>query len=156
MKFTQKLLCTTQKKKKKSNRNITKYFRRLNNRKSRQISPLWVYLWISCQRAHRNLNILPYTQTSRHKNIWQSGGTNPCILNLGTWWRWVVIFTFQLFYLLRRSPRYQLKKTVWAPESFWTRWWRERILPLTRHGPQSSIQQTSHYNVWAIETFPRL
>jgi len=38
------------------------------------------------------------------KTYWGSGGTAPCILDLGTRWRWVVSFTPWLLYPRERAP----------------------------------------------------
>jgi hypothetical protein len=49
-----------------------------------------------------------------------SGDIAPRIRNLGNRWRWVVSFT--------PWPLYpQGKGGGWAPEPFWTRWWREKF-----------------------------
>jgi hypothetical protein len=40
------------------------------------------------------------------KRIWGSGGIAPFILNLGSWWQGVAIYTSRLTYTRGRSPRY--------------------------------------------------
>jgi len=53
-------------------------------------------------------NILIYTHTHTHapfhEDLWESGGTAPRILNLGTRWRWMASFTPRPLYPWKKSP----------------------------------------------------
>jgi hypothetical protein len=55
--------------------------------------------------------------------------TSPRILDLGTWWRWVVSFTPLSLNPEGRSPCYSLDRRLVGPHSLfvWTRWWREKF-----------------------------
>jgi hypothetical protein len=46
------------------------------------------------------------------KAYWGSGGTAPCILELGTRWRWMVSFTRRPPYPQGKSPWYQLDRRL--------------------------------------------
>jgi hypothetical protein len=52
------------------------------------------------------------TQHQAMKAYWESGGIAPCILDIGTSWRWLVSFTPRPLY-----PRER------APYTHWTRGW---------------------------------
>jgi hypothetical protein len=47
----------------------------------------------------------------------RSGGITPCILNLGTRWRWMVSFTPWALYTRGKSPRYPLDRRFGGPQS---------------------------------------
>jgi hypothetical protein len=49
------------------------------------------------------------------KHVW-SGGTAPCILNLGTRWRWMVSFTPRPLYPREKSPWYPLDRRLGGPK----------------------------------------
>jgi hypothetical protein len=51
------------------------------------------------------------------KAYWRSGGITPCILDLGTRWRWVVSFTPRPLYLQGKSPWYPLDRKLDGPQS---------------------------------------
>jgi hypothetical protein len=53
----------------------------------------------------------------RHEGVLGSGGIAPCILDLGTRWRWVVSFMPRSLYPQGKSPWYSLDR----------RWWGERF-----------------------------
>jgi hypothetical protein len=46
------------------------------------------------------------------KTYWESGGTAPRILNLGTGWRWVVSFAPRQIY-----PRHPLDRSLGGPQN---------------------------------------
>jgi len=48
---------------------------------------------------------------------WGSGGIAPCILDLGSRWRWVVSFTLRLLYPQGKSPWYPLVRRLGGPPS---------------------------------------
>lgn len=59
------------------------------------------------------------------KAVRGSGSVAPPILNLGTRWRWVVIFTFQPLYPLEKDPPLPIElEDVWALELNWAFWRR--------------------------------
>jgi hypothetical protein len=72
-----------------------------------------------------------------------SKGTAPCILKLGTRWRWMVSFMPWSLYPWGKSPRYPLDKRLgWgAPELVWTWWWREKNTFPIPVGKQTPIIQ---------------
>jgi hypothetical protein len=76
----------------------------------------------------------PCALTTHHamQAYWGSGGIAPCILNLGTRWRWVVSFTSQQLY-----PRYPLHRDNFT-------------FTLAGIEPQSSSPCSRHYTDWAI------
>jgi hypothetical protein len=51
------------------------------------------------------------------KAYWGSGGIAPCILHLGTRWRWVVSFTPRPLYPQGKNPLYPLDKTLGEPKN---------------------------------------
>jgi hypothetical protein len=51
------------------------------------------------------------------KTYWESGGTAPHILNLGTRWRWVVSFTPRPLYPQGKSPQYPLDRRLGGLQS---------------------------------------
>jgi hypothetical protein len=57
----------------------------------------------------------------RHEHVLGSGGTAPCILNLGTRWKWMVSFTPQPLYPRRKNPWNPLDKWLGELQS---RCWR--------------------------------
>jgi len=48
---------------------------------------------------------------------WGNGSTVPRILNLGTWWRWVVSFTLWPLHLQRKNLWYPLDRSVGGPRA---------------------------------------
>jgi hypothetical protein len=48
---------------------------------------------------------------------WGNGGIAPCILYLGTRWRWVVGFTPRPLYLQGKNPWYALDRSLGGPQS---------------------------------------
>jgi hypothetical protein len=61
-----------------------------------------------------------------------NGGRNvaPFILNLGTWWQWVVNITPWPLYPRERNPIPIEKEASWAQQPIWTVW-REKYLVTT-------------------------
>jgi hypothetical protein len=51
------------------------------------------------------------------KTYWGNGGTAPCILDLGTTWRWVVSFTSRPLYPQGKYPWYPLDRKLGEPQS---------------------------------------
>jgi hypothetical protein len=51
------------------------------------------------------------------KMYWNSGGTAPHILDLGTKWRWVVSFTPRPLYPLGKSAWHPLDRRLCEPQS---------------------------------------
>jgi hypothetical protein len=62
----------------------------------------------------------------RHEDVWGSGYIDPCFLDLGTSWRWVVSFTARSLDLRGNSPRYQLARRLRGPQSRSGRHWRSK------------------------------
>jgi hypothetical protein len=59
---------------------------------------------------------------------WVSGGIAPCILNLGTRWRWVACFMPQSLYTHGKNSLYPLVRRLGGqPQPVWTWWQREKI-----------------------------
>jgi hypothetical protein len=61
--------------------------------------------------------LLCLTKHHAMKTYWWNGGIAPRILNLGTRWRWVVIFTLQPLYPQWKSPRYPLDSRLGGSHS---------------------------------------
>jgi hypothetical protein len=61
----------------------------------------------------------------------------------GATWGYMVCFSLCLLYPPGRSSQK-------IPGLVWTRWWREKWVPLLRIKPRSSRQQNSHCTDWAI------
>jgi hypothetical protein len=76
-----------------------------------------------------------------HKGIWGSGCIDPCFLDLGTSWRWVVSFTLQPFYSWGESPVPIGKGAWWAPEPVWTTWGRTNSWPYQDSNSDPSVVQ---------------
>jgi hypothetical protein len=51
------------------------------------------------------------------KAYWRSGGIDPCSLDFGTRWRWVVSFTPRPLYPQGKSPWYPLDRRLGGPQS---------------------------------------
>jgi hypothetical protein len=51
------------------------------------------------------------------KTYWGNGCIAPCILDLGTRWRWVVSFTPRPLYPKKKSPWYPLDRRLGGPQS---------------------------------------
>jgi hypothetical protein len=68
---------------------------------------------------------VPYL-TLHREDVWGIVCIDPCILDLGISWRWVVSFTPRLLYLQGKIPLPMGKKVGWVPKSVWTTW-REEI-----------------------------
>jgi len=47
---------------------------------------------------------------------WESGGIAPCVLILGSRWRWVISFTPRPLYSRGKSPRYPLGRMCWREQ----------------------------------------
>jgi hypothetical protein len=78
------------------------------------------------------------------KTCWESGGTAPRILNLGTRCRWVVSFTLWLITWplpIRREAR-------WAPEPVWTKWRREKNDIIVPGGKWTPVVQPVAWSVY--------
>jgi hypothetical protein len=69
---------------------------------------------------------LRFSLTQHHamKAYWGSGHITPCILDLGTIWRWMVNFTPRPFYPQGKSPWYPLDRRLDGPQ---TQWWRRKF-----------------------------
>jgi hypothetical protein len=63
------------------------------------------------------LSLCLTNQPLRHEGVWGSGCIDPCFLDLGTSWRWVVSFTSQILYPRGKSPRYSLKRRLGGPQN---------------------------------------
>jgi hypothetical protein len=50
------------------------------------------------------------------KTYWMSGGMTPCILALGTRWRWVVSFMHRTLYPQGKRSRYTLDRRMCGPQ----------------------------------------
>jgi hypothetical protein len=87
------------------------------------------------------------------KAYWRSGGIAPRILDLGTRWRWVVIFTPQPFYPQRKSPWYPLARRLGGPRQ------REGtvLIPVTGTEQQWHIhkEQQSYRHCWGLNVTMR-
>jgi hypothetical protein len=65
---------------------------------------------------------------SRLEDVWGNGGLAPRLLNFGAGWRWVVSFTFPTALPTGKEHSVPIEwEAGWAPEPFWTRWWREKF-----------------------------
>jgi len=53
-----------------------------------------------------------------HEDLWGSGGTAPCILNLSARWRQLVSFTPWLLYHWGERPWYSLNRKLSGPQSW--------------------------------------
>jgi hypothetical protein len=58
-----------------------------------------------------------FWRSTRHKGVLGSGGIAPCILDLGTRWRWVVSFTTQSLYSQGKGPWCPLDRSLSGPQS---------------------------------------
>jgi hypothetical protein len=62
------------------------------------------------------------------EDILGSGGIALHVLDIGTWWRWVVSSMARPIYPQGKSPLYPLDRRLgWAPEPVWAGWWGEKI-----------------------------
>jgi hypothetical protein len=76
--------------------------------KDKRLSCLWAYLSTMPWRCILCLIKCHPTETY--------GEIAPCMLNLGTVWRWVVGFVPQLLHSLRKSPWYSLDRRLGTPQ----------------------------------------
>jgi hypothetical protein len=89
-----------------------------------------------------NLSLCLTNYALRHEDVWGSGCIDPCFLDLGTSWRWVVSFTPWPLYSRGKSPRYPLDRRLGGPQSRSERHREVKIL-----APDPSVVQpvASHY-----------
>jgi hypothetical protein len=88
---------------------------------------------------------------AHYKGIWRSGGTAPCILNLGTRWRLVVRFTPCLPYHCGKSPWFQLNWRLNRPYSQCACVGEQTLLSLPRMKNSLVFQpETYCYTNWAV------
>jgi hypothetical protein len=52
------------------------------------------------------------------KTYCMSSSVAPRILNLGTWWEWVVRFTLRPLYPREKGPQYPLDRRLGGPQSW--------------------------------------
>jgi hypothetical protein len=89
------------------------------------------YFWTTW--AYKKLYLCFYQE-----DVLGSGDTVPCILNIGTRWRWVVSFTPRPIYSRGKSSWYPLQwRLGGSPEPVWTWWEKSRILPGMKPQPPS-------------------
>jgi hypothetical protein len=107
---------------------------------------------------------------------WGSGGIAPCILDLGSRWRWVVSFTPRPLYPQGKRPWYPLDRRMGGPQNWSGRGGEEKnssplpgleppiIQPIAQRctAPVIRLFQITHGNKWFsrlveqnLETFPR-
>jgi hypothetical protein len=83
------------------------------------------------------------------KACWGSGGIEPCILDLGARWRWVVSFTSRpLLYSQGNSPWYPLDRKLGGPQNRSGRGGEEKnSQPLPRLEPQIMQPVAQRYTI---------
>jgi hypothetical protein len=87
-----------------------------------------------------------------HEGVLGSGRIAPFIIDLGTIWRWVVIFRPRPPYSQGKSPRYPLDRRMGGPHNRYGRSVKRKIPSLRRESnPDYPIVQptTSRYTDWA-------
>jgi hypothetical protein len=79
---------------------------------------IYSYVKITVTRL-KEVNVSLYVTNCalRHEDVWGSGCIDPRFLDLGTSWRWVVIFTTRSHYPRGKSPRYTLDRRLSGPQS---------------------------------------
>jgi len=73
------------------------------------------FLTSSCEKI--KVKSLRFIRNHATNAYWRSEGTALRVLNLDSWWRWMVSFTPRQIYLGRNSPRYPLDRRGGGPQS---------------------------------------
>jgi len=79
---------------------------RLNSRECYHSVQNLLFSHFLSKNSKYEILVVPVPQTEHHamKTYWGSGGIAPCVLDLGTRWRWVVSFTPRPLYPKGRNP----------------------------------------------------
>jgi hypothetical protein len=124
----------------------------------RSILSMPSHLHLDLSSAHKN-NVLKSTTRSRkgitlrHEDVWGKGCIDPRILDLGTSWRLVVIFTPQPVYSRGKSLWYPLDRKLGGPQNRSGRRREEKNLAPTgtRTPTPSAVQSVAQcYTDYAI------
>jgi hypothetical protein len=59
-----------------------------------------------------------FNQSLFHEDVWESGYIDPCFLDFGTTWRWVVSFRLRPLYSRGKRPWYTWDKLDWSQSRF--------------------------------------
>jgi len=115
---------------------------------SEAVSPVYQYVFMAwCSvKAQGHLYLC-------HEEVLGSGGIAPCILNLGTRWRWVVSSTPRLLYPRRKSLRFPLDRSLGGPQSQFGRGGEKEIF---RPSQESNPCRPAHSLVSVLSEISRL
>jgi hypothetical protein len=97
-----------------------------------EVSFVSTFIWVREVKVKLSLCFIFFYWAPHQEVILGCGCIAPCILDLGTRWRWVVSFTLQPLYPQGRAPCTHWIGGWVGPELVWTQWWREKFLSLTR------------------------
>jgi hypothetical protein len=75
-------------------------------------------VWVNYIKVKVRVNLsLCLTKCHAMRTYWGSGGIAPCILDLGTRWRWEVSFTPWPLYPHGKNPQYPFDRRLGGPQS---------------------------------------